>query len=152
MSVTVVFPDSSLPESNNGGFANQDEFRKFVTEKQKNGQWTSALHARPMAERLADYKDGSIAMAFPLQFPFGHTGLPEDPALKKLAKQKKWKGHLQRNRENVMRAWLGLRKPDFHTAFFNLIIQSTLMKASVFHSTKVYCNVKCADGEAMSQK
>ena len=90
LSITVVFPDSSLPDPSTGGFASQDEFRKFVTEKQKGGQWDSALHARPMAERLADYQDDAIAMAFPLQFPFGHTGLPQDPAVKKLALQNKF--------------------------------------------------------------
>ena len=152
LSITVVFPDSSLPEPTTGGFANQDEFRKFVTEKQKDGQWDSALHARPLADRLADYKDDTIAMAFPLQFPFGHTGLPEDPAVKKLAHGKKWKKHLKRNREDVLRRYLQLRKPEFHTSLFNLIVQSTLLKAEAFRSTKIYCNVKCGDGDSMSQR
>ena len=152
MSITVVFPDSSLPEPTNGGFASQDEFRKFVTENQKNGQWNSALHARPMAERLADYNDDTIALAFPLQFPYGHTGLLLDRAVTKLSKKKKWKRHLKRKREDVMRDFLQQRKPEFHTAMFNLIVQSILMKESAFRSTKIYCNAKLKDGSTMSSQ
>ena len=44
INITVVFPDSSLPEPSNGGFSNQDEFRKFVIQHQKEGNWNSALH------------------------------------------------------------------------------------------------------------
>ena len=75
INMTVVFPDTTtLPEPTNGSFANQEEFRKFVTENQ-NGHWNSELHYRPLRERLADYKDDAIADAFPLLFPFGYTGL-----------------------------------------------------------------------------
>jgi hypothetical protein len=83
--MAVIFPDLTLPEPKNGGFANQEEFWKFVTSS-NNGQWNSQLHVRPSAERLADYKDETIADAFPLQFPFGFTGLPGDPAVLDLSK------------------------------------------------------------------
>lgn len=152
MNVTVVFPDSSLPEPTNGGFSDQEEFRQFVMKNQKDGQWNSALHCRPMEERLKDYKDDTLALAFPLQFPYGHTGLPEDPAVKKLAARKRWKRHMTRKREDVLKQLLQHRKPEFHTALFNLIVQSTLMKAVVFSSTKMYCNAKCSDGSQMSDR
>ena len=74
INMTVVFPDTTLPDPTNGGFANQEEFRKFVTENQ-NGHWNSELHSRPLREHLADYKDDTIADAFPLLFPFGYTRL-----------------------------------------------------------------------------
>ena len=152
MSITVVFPDSSLPEPTNGGFSNQEEFRKFVTENQRNGQWNSALHARPLADRLADYKDDTIAMAFPLQFPYGHTGLPEDPAVIELSQRAGWKRHMKRRREDVLKDFLQQRKPEFHSAMFNLIVQSIMMKTSAFRSTKIYCNAKWADGSTMSSR
>ena len=38
MDITVVFPDASLPSPTNGGFENQEAFRKFVMEHQ-NGKW-----------------------------------------------------------------------------------------------------------------
>jgi len=152
MNVTVVFPDSSLPEPTDGGFSNQEEFRQFVTKNQKRAQWDSALHSRPLNERLFDYKDETLAMAFPLQFPYGHTGLPDDPAVKKLGAKNGWKKHMKRNREDALRGLLQHRKPEFHTALFNLIVQSTLMKAMVFHSTKIYCNATNTDGTKMSER
>ena len=86
--MTVVFPDTTLPEPTNGGFANQEEFRKFVTGNQ-NGRWNSELHSWPSQERLADYKDDTIADVFPLLFPFGYTGLREDPAVLSLQEKNK---------------------------------------------------------------
>ena len=148
----MVFPDSSLPSPTNGGFSNQDEFRRFVAENQKQGRWNSALHARPKAERLADYNDETVAMAFPLQFPYGHTGLPRDPAVIKLSKRSKWKGHLKRDREGVLKTLLQQRKPEFHTAMFNLIVQSILIKAQAFRSTRMECNAKAKDGSTMSSQ
>lgn len=152
MSITVIFPDSSLPEPTDGGFASQEEFLQFVASHQKDGLWNSALHARPLAERLADYRDDTLAMAFPLQFPFGHTGLPGDPALQKLKKRKGWKKLKTRCREDELRQLLQQRKPEYHTAFFNLIVQSILTKASAFKSTKIFCNMKHAQGQCMSEK
>ena len=72
--VKPVTDATTLPEPTNGSFANQEEFRKFVTENQ-NGRWNFELHSRPLWERLADYKDDTIADAFPLLFPFGYTRL-----------------------------------------------------------------------------
>ena len=152
INITVVFPDSSLPEPSNGGFSNQDEFRKFVIQHQKEGIWNSALHTRPEADRLPDYEDDTIALAFPLQFPFGHTGLPQDPAVVALSKQPRRKTHMSRNTGSVLRLLLQHRKPEFHTAMFNLIVQSMLMKAAMYKSTKIYCNAKGSDGKGMSDR
>ena len=152
MNVTVVFPDTSLPTPTNGGFANQDEFRRFVTENQKSGQWNSALHARPLAERLADYKDDTVALAFPLQFPYGHTGLPRDPAVIQLSQRPGWRKHLKRRCKDVLQSFLTHRKTEFHTPMFNLILHSIMMKESAFLSTKIYCNAKYKDGSTMSTR
>lgn len=152
VNITVVFPDSTLPEPVNGGFSNQEEFRKFVMQHQKSGKWNSALHSRPEAERLPDYKDESLALAFPLQFPFGHTGLSQDMAVKKLSQRQGWKKHMSRNQTDVLRRLLRHRKPEFHTAMFNLIVQGILMKASVFKSTRTFCNAKGSDGKPMSDR
>jgi hypothetical protein len=53
ISITVVFPDSSLPSPTNGGFKSQDEFRKYVLEHQ-NGKWETEMIARPTSERERD--------------------------------------------------------------------------------------------------
>jgi len=54
MTTTVIFPDATLPEPTNGGFATQEEFLKYIM-KTKDGHWSSQLHARPSGERFADY-------------------------------------------------------------------------------------------------
>ena len=147
--MTVVFPDTTLPEPTNGGFANQEEFRKFVTDNQ-NGRWNSELHSRPLRERLADYKDDTIADAFPLLFPFGYTGLREDPAV--LSLQKDHGKHLSRTRQDVLQKYLQHRKPAFHSAMFNLVVENLIMKDTIFSKTKIYCNVKCSDNSTMGEK
>ena len=152
MSTTVVFPDATLPEPTNGGFENQEEFLAFVTAKQ-NGKWNSALHSRPLAERLADYNGDTIAQAFPLLFPYGHSGLAEDKAVIEMRdKLPNHKRQMQRARLNVLRKYLQHRKPDFHSPMFNLIVENMIMKESIFTTTKMYCNVKRSDQKAMGQK
>jgi hypothetical protein len=80
VNITCVFPDATRPTPTNGGFANQEEFRQFVTNNQ-DGTWDSELHTRPLAKKIADYKDDSLATAFPKIFPYGYTGLPGNPSL-----------------------------------------------------------------------
>jgi hypothetical protein len=149
LNMTVVFPDATLPQPTNGGFQTQEEFRSFVTASQ-NGHWNSELHARPLAERLADYKDDTIADAFPLLFPFGFTGLAEDPAVIELSKTNK--KHLARDRFSVLRKYLQHRKPAFHGPMFNLIVENLIMKQKIFEKTKMYCNVKSVDQSTMGEK
>jgi len=152
VTVTVVFPDSSLPEPTDGGFADQQEFRNYVMRNQKDGQWDSALHCRPMAEKLMDYNDEAIAMAFPLQFPYGHSGLPDDPAVLALSEKRGWKTHVKRGRDKRLEELLQHRNPIFHTPMFCLIVQSTLMKSSIFKSSRIQCNIKSGEGIAMAAK
>jgi len=152
MTATAVFPDSSLPTTTDGGFANQEEFMAFVMEKQKDSKWSSSLHARPQHERLPDCEDETLALAFPLQFPFGHTGLPNDPAVKALSKLEGWKNHTRRTRKDVLLKHLQHGKSCFHCPMFNLIVQNTLVKDAIFLSCKIQCNVKCADGTVMAEK
>jgi hypothetical protein len=147
--MTVVFPDSTLPEPTNGGFETQEEFREYVSRNQ-DGRWSSALHARPMAEKLADYSGDTIAQAFPLQFPYGYSGLPEDPAVLKLKARNS--SRTKRDRLSVLRKYLQHRNPSFHGAEFNLIVENMIMKESIFNSTKMYCNVKQSDNSQMGEK
>ena len=93
VNITVVFPDSSLPSPTNGGFKNQEEFRKYILEHQ-NGKWETELITKPTSERERDYNDETIGDAFPLQFPDGHTGLRTDPAVIEL-KEKKVRKRIQ---------------------------------------------------------
>ena len=99
MDITVVFPDASLPTPTNGGFENQEAFRKFVMEHQ-NGKWKTEFISRPTKEREHDYIHDTLGDAFPLQFPFGHTGLRGDPAVTEL-KEKTF-----RKRKTVYRKYL----------------------------------------------
>ncbi len=72
----------------------------------QDGKWNSVLHARPLAERLADHKDDTIADAFPLLFPFRFTGLPEDPSVVKLSAVQGHKRHLTRDRLTVLHKYI----------------------------------------------
>ena len=83
MNITVVFPDAMLPTPTNGGFQTQEEFRQFVMEHQ-NGKWKTEFTSRPTSEREPDYVNDTLGDAFPLQFPYGHTGLRGDPAVAEL--------------------------------------------------------------------
>ena len=38
ITVTVVFPDSTLPTNLNGGFASQQEFREYVLERHQDAR------------------------------------------------------------------------------------------------------------------
>jgi len=152
MSTTYVFPDSSLPETTNGGFRNQEEFRSFVMRNQKEGRWSSTLHARPFAERLEDYKGQTIAEAFPLQFPYGHSGLKEDPGVMAMKESSLLSSKGSRNRLDVLRKYLSHRNPYFHGPKFNLIVENLIMKEQIFQSTRMHCTVQSSDGASMAEK
>ena len=145
INITVVFPDASLPTPTNGGFKDQEEFRKFVMEHQ-NGKWKTEFTCRPTSERESDFTDDSIGDAFPLQFPFGHTGLKGDPAVTEL----NTKPH--RKKLEVFRKLLRHRKPLFHYPLFNLIVENLIMKEKIFLQTKILCNLKCSDTTTMGEK
>jgi hypothetical protein len=149
MNVTVVFPDSSLPEPTNGSFKTQEEFRAFVMEAQK-GRWSSELHSRPTADRVADYKADTMADSFPRLFPFGFTGLPEDPSVVELSKSHK--KHLNRDRLEVLRKYLQHRIAEFHSPMFNLIVTNLVMKETIFKKTQMFCNVRASDQSLMGEK
>ena len=83
MDITVVFPDASFPSPTNGGFENQEAFRKFIMEHQ-NGKWKTEFTSRPAKERAPDYIHETLRDALPLQFPYGYTGLQGDPAVTEL--------------------------------------------------------------------
>jgi hypothetical protein len=145
INITVVFPDATLPTPTNGGFQTQEEFRQFVMEHQ-NGKWKTEFTSRPTSEREPDYINETLGNAFPLQFPFGHTGLRGDPAVDEL-KEKKF-----RKRIDVFRKLLQHRKPSFHYPLFNLIIENMIMRDKIFLQTQITCNIKNADTTTMGEK
>ena len=121
-------------------------------EKQGQNRWNATLHARPFAERLADYNGDTIANAFPLQFPYGHTGLTEDKAVVMMRTLPENEKYMNRNRLTVMRKYLQHCNSHFHSPQFNLIVQNLIMKEAIFQSTRMYCSVKHADGSLMAEK
>ena len=145
--MTVIFPDASLPEPTNGGFANQLEFRQFVQSNNKRCI-DSEVHSRPLNERLQDYKDETIADAFPLLFPYGYTGFLTDPAVKML-QNRTGARHISRQRLVVLRKYLQHRNPAFHGAMFNLIVENLIMKETIFLQAKIQCNVKQSENLSM---
>jgi hypothetical protein len=148
----VVFPDSQLPEETNGGFQTQEEFMQFVLDHQRSGKWNSELHLRPEGQRIPEYKGNTFPRAFPLCFPYGYSGLEEDPAVVKLSMRKGFKKHMKRNRMGVLMKYLQHRKPSFHGPMINLIIANTLMKQNVFTSVIIRANMKASNGKAMAEK
>jgi hypothetical protein len=140
-----VFPDSSQPTPTNGGFKNQEEFRKYVLEHQ-NGKWETEMIARPTSETERDYDDDTIGDAFPLQFPYGHTGLRTDPAVIELKEKP------IRKRNQVFRKLLRHRKPCFHAPLFNLVVENLIMKDAVFLQTQIKCNMKSSETTSMGEK
>jgi hypothetical protein len=145
MNITVVFPDSTLPSPTNGGFQTQEEFRQFVMEHQ-NGKWKTEFTSRPTSEREPDYINDTLGNAFPLQFPYGHTGLRGDPAVDEL-KEKKF-----RRRIDVFRKLLRHRKPSFHYPLFNLIVENMIMRDKIFLQTQITCNAKNSDSTTLGEK
>jgi len=147
--VTVVFPDNSMPQPTNGGFATQEEFRKWMMGKQ-DGKWSSEVHSRPLADQVQDHKDDSIADAFPLLFPYGYTGLPNDPAVVELSERKPKAP--KRQRLSVFQKYLQHRSPSFHHPLFNLIVENITMKETIFQKTKMFCNLKYNDNSTMGHR
>jgi hypothetical protein len=54
----------------------------------QNGKWKTEFTAKPTSERAPDYIDETLCDEFPLQFPYGHTGLKGDPAVTELMEKK----------------------------------------------------------------
>jgi Helitron helicase-like domain at N-terminus len=152
MNITVVFPDGDMPQPTNGGFGTQDKFRNFLMEHD-NGKWTSMVQSKPSTERIQDHDDHVVAQAFPLQFPFGYSGMPGDKAYEKLISVHGKKPFLQRNRLDVLRKLLQHRKSCFHSPEFNLIVENMIMKQTIYASAQLNCNIKGGhNGISMAEK
>ena len=67
--------------------------KSFENSSLETKTWNSELHSRPSQECLPDYKDDTIADVFPLLFPFGYTGLREDPVVLSLQEKTKHAYH-----------------------------------------------------------
>jgi hypothetical protein len=145
MNITVVFPDASMPSPTNGGSKTQEQFRKFVMEHQ-NGKFSAEFNSRPTVDREPDHIDNTLGDAFPLQFPYGFTGLQGDPAVTQL------KGQKRQKRADVFKKYLRHRKPTFHYPLFNLIVKNLIMKDKIFLQTKIFCNMQSSETTTMGEK
>jgi hypothetical protein len=112
----------------------------------QNGKWKTEFTARPTSDREPDHIDDTLGDAFPLQFPYGHTGLRGDPAVTELKEKR------IRQRINVFRKLLRHRKPCFHYPLFNLIVENLIMKDKIFMQTKILCNIKSSETATMGKK
>jgi hypothetical protein len=72
----VLFPDGSLPNNSNGGYKNQKEFLHEAIRRAAEMEVT--VTSKPRSNILIDYKGLHLIAAFPLQFPFGFAGLPDE--------------------------------------------------------------------------
>ena len=152
INITCLFPDATRPQPTNGGFENQEEFRKFVTGSQ-DGSWNCHLHSRPLSERIADYKDDAIALAFPSLFPYGYTGLVGDPALsRRRAKISEKARSKTRHQVDVLKKLLRHRNPAFHGPMFNLIVENIIMKNIIFEKSRIVCNTRFSETTKMGEK
>ena len=149
----MVFPDSSLPPQMNGGFKSQEEFRNYVLERHQDGNWDIYMQTRPSALRVADYQGESVAKAFPLLFPYGHSGCAEDPAVEKIRQMHDIsKTYLKRTRKHVLRKYLQHGKIIFHGPLFNLIVSNILMKETIFISARIHANCKTSNGSTFAEQ
>jgi hypothetical protein len=112
----------------------------------QNGKWKTELTARPTSEQEHDYIDDTLGDAFPLQFPYGFTGLKGDPAVAIINPKP------VRKRIDVFRKLLRHRKPCFHYPLFNLIVENLIMKDTIFLQTQMFCNVKSSETNTMGEK
>ena len=150
VNMAVIFPDKDLPEPTNGGFKTQEDFRKFVS-KHQSGHWDSKFIANHGEQRLVDYKGDAIAQAFPLLFPYGHSGLEEDAAVKMMSQRRGYRKQMGRKRLDVFRKYLQHRKQGFHSAMFNLITENMILRETVYQSVVMKCNTKRSETQRMGE-
>lgn len=113
------------------------------------------MHARPTAVRVPDYHGETLSKAFPLLFPYGHSGMKDDPALPLLAKKLNMPNGekvVQRSHEQVLKKYLRHRLPAFHTALFNLVVYNMLMKQKIFESVRIHANYENQSGLSNSER
>lgn len=130
--LSVVFPDGTLPETTNGGFTNQTLFRKAVTERDMSS-YNAQLHSRPTGVYLPDYKGINIIKAFPLQFPFGYSGLPDDATTSETAKKK------PRCYMATLKHFLRLSHPPMHHGNFILVVHNIFARQKAFKTAVIRC-------------
>ena len=69
----AVFPDSSHPDSLNGGFTTRSGFKEVTLERMltKSKDRDAKLICKPTMNLLRDYEGDNLLKAFPVQFPYG---------------------------------------------------------------------------------
>ena len=75
INVTVLFPDGDNIQETNGGFKNQEEFKKFLLANgQERVNHTFFFFCKPSDKRVKDYQGYEITNCFPLHFQYGLSG------------------------------------------------------------------------------
>ena len=153
INVTILFPDASLPNSNNAGFTTQEEFRDYVLQKQESGTVSSTVHVRPSSDIVGDYIPNSLVQAFILNFPYGHSGLNDDPVLVKMRQQERMKKQLTRDKIETIQYFLQHSKPEMHLADFVLVCGNIIMKQEVFKNVRIHSSVSSSlEGRRMAER
>jgi len=151
MEFFVYFPDNSMPTSSNGGFDSRDDFKTATASKtfsNKNySDWDASMFIRTGNERKPDYKGLGLIQAFLRQFPYGFSGLPDDPVVKKMTmngsrSKNKWR---KRKYCDVLRHYLRLSNPLFQEGAFQLCIYNALAKQEAFDKVVLRCRNKAGN-------
>jgi hypothetical protein len=73
MEFCALFPDSSNPDSQNGGFFTRKGFKEVTLERMltQSKEREAKLISKPTTNILRDYEGDNLLKAFPLQFPYG---------------------------------------------------------------------------------
>lgn len=151
--ITIVLPDGSNANELTAGFKSQTEFREYVMQKFPEGNFNATIHSRPSTTAvLPDYDGTGLARAFPLLFPYGHSGLPGDPAIESLKKVFGIKTVLDRKQNDVLRKYLQHGNRAFHCALFILIVFNVLMKEVIFRDVCLKANYKQQSGKSFAEE
>lgn len=143
----MIFPDAASANATNAGFKTQEEFRSFLCNHQ-NDRVDHAFYTRPSRNRKPEYEHDEIVRAFPLQFPFGIGGFPNELRLKEFRKSHK----CRLSYDETLQLFLRHRRKEFHQPDFNLFINTLVMKKAMFNSARLQCNLRYADARPMGEK
>ena len=143
----MIFPDNDSVESLTGGFKSAKEFRDFLCNHQGR-RVEHQFFTRPTKNRKQDYLQDEFVRAMPLQFPYGFGPFSKLSVLSdSYSRQRR---HL--NFEDSLRFLLRHNRLEFHNATFNLFANDRIMKANVFSSARLQCNLRYQDSQAMGEK
>ena len=124
----AVFPDSSHPDSLNGGFATRKGFKECTLERMltKSKDRDATLISRPTRNLLRDYEGDNLLKAFPLQFPYGIGSRTRNDEDEFHSGKMLWP-HLTRMSACTF------HRPDFVCVLHNMFERLHMRSSSTFH-------------------